>query len=273
MFYYLINKGFPNWKCILLYMKNEKKRTFFKRFIIGLKVGWNTPTLPDNILKLQLHPLVRILRVLGGISTLYLLSNKASQYSIYIFYFAFFFCLSFFIYHIYISYHRIKHIYKTLKSDKLDIKNSPLDHFARLSARLLLCAKGVCDHAQPVGVAMGILLGIDTSLIMADQKPIFGPILGSAIKTVLSNEVKTKVSDLIKEPISQIERNNREINELNDIIDKVSDWGNSSQAKNDAHEIISELNKHKSYINKNSTELQIKIIELLKSDSFGTKKQ
>jgi len=108
---------------------------------------------------------------------------------------------------------------------------------------------------------------------MADQKPIFGPILGSAIKTVLSNEVKTKVSDLIKEPISQIERNNREINELNDIIDKVSDWGNSSQGKNDAHEIISELNKHKSYINKNSTELQIKVIELLKSDPFGTKKQ
>jgi hypothetical protein len=111
-----------------------------------------------------------------------------------------------------------------LKSDKLDIKNSPLDHFARLSARILLCAKGVCDQAQPVGIAMGILLGIDTSLIMADQKPIFGPILGSAIKTVLPHEeVKIKISDLIKEPISQIESNNQEINELNDIIDKVSD--------------------------------------------------
>ena len=249
------------------------KRTLFKRFIIGLKVGWNTPTLPDNILKLQLHPLVRIIRVLGGISTLYLLSNKASQYSIYIFYFAFFFFLLFFIYYIYISYHRIKHIYKTLKSDKLDEKFTFRSFLLVFLLVFLLCAKGVCDHVQPVGVAMGILLGIDTSLIMADQKPIFGPILGSAIKTVLPNEVKTKVSDLIKEPISQIERNNREINELNDIIDKVSDWGNSSQAKNDAHEIISELNKHKSYINKNSTELQIKIIELLKSDSFGTKKQ
>jgi hypothetical protein len=110
-----------------------------------------------------------------------------------------------------------------LKSDKLDIKNSPLDHFARLSARLLLCAKGVCDQAQPVGVSMGILLGIDTSLQMADHKPIFGPILGSALKTVLPNdEIKTKISDLIKEPVSKIERNNQEINELNNIIDKIS---------------------------------------------------
>jgi hypothetical protein len=70
---------------------------------------------------------------------------------------------------------------------------------------------------------MGIVWGFYTSLIMVDQKPLFGPILGSAIKTVLPNEVKIKVSDLIKEPISQIERNNQEINELNDIIDKVSD--------------------------------------------------
>ena len=30
------------------------------------------------------------------------------------------------IYHFYISYHRIKHIYKILKSDQLDIRNPPL---------------------------------------------------------------------------------------------------------------------------------------------------
>jgi hypothetical protein len=169
-----------------------------------------------------MHPLIRIFRVLGGISTLYLLSNKASYYSIYIFYIAFFFCLLFFIYHTIISYFRIKHIYRTLKSDKLDIRNSPLDHMARFAARLLLCAKGVCDQAQPVGVAMGILLGIDTSLVMADQKPIFGPLLGNALKTVLpNNEVRVKVSDLIQEPISRIDKNNQEIKELKSMIDKI----------------------------------------------------
>ena len=110
-----------------------------------------------------------------------------------------------------------------MKSDKLDIKNSPLDHLARLSARVLLCAKGVCDQAQPLGVAMGILLGVDTALEKADQKAIFGPLLGSALKTVLPNkQVETKISDLIKQPVSQIDKNNQQINELNDIINKVS---------------------------------------------------
>lgn len=250
-------------------MNNNK--TKLQRIWKGIKLGWNTPTLPDNILKLQMHPLIRILRVLGGISTLYLLSNKALHYSVYIFYIAFFFCLLFFIYHIIISYFRIRHICKILKSDKLDIKNSPLDHIARLSARLLLCAKGVCDQAAPVGVAMGILLGIDTSLQMSDQKPIFGPLLGSALKIVLpNNEVKIKVSDLIKKPVSEIDMNNKEIEELKNIIDKVSSWDNNN--KNAASEIISELNKYKSELTKQNGELQNKVTDLLKSNPFGTKK-
>jgi len=251
-----------------------KRKNYIKRIWKGVKLGWNTPTLPDNILKFQMHPLIRIIRVLGGISTLYLLSNKASNYSIYIFYFSFFFCLLFFIYLIYISYYRIKHIYRTLKSDKLDVKNSPLDYLARLSARLLLCAKGVCDQAQPVGVAMGILLGIDTSLEMADRKPIFGPLLGSALKTVLPNEeVKMKVTDLIKEPVSQIDKNYQEINELNTNIENVSNWDNTNnEVKQDVNEIISELNKRKREINANSEELRNKINDLLKSNPFGTKK-
>src|SRR3954468_10745068 len=122
-----------------------------------------------------MNPLIRILRVLGGISTLFLLSNKAYNYNVYLLYLAIFFTVLFFIYHLFISVIRVRHIYRTLKSDKLDIRNSPLDHLARLSARIILCAKGVCDQAQPVGVAMGIMLGVDTALEKADHKAIFGP--------------------------------------------------------------------------------------------------
>jgi len=47
-----------------------KKYKIFNRTIIGIKKGWNHPTLPENLLKLQLHPFIRIFRVLGGISIL-----------------------------------------------------------------------------------------------------------------------------------------------------------------------------------------------------------
>ena len=67
---------------------------------------------------------------------------------------------------------------KVLKSDELDVRNSPLDRFASISAsldgglsgppkrhvsvgpygppetRILLCSKGVCEAAAPVGVVL-----------------------------------------------------------------------------------------------------------------------
>lgn len=144
---------------------------------------------------------------------------------------------------------------------------------ARLSSRLILCAKGICDQAQPVGVAMGIMLGVDTALEKADQKVIFGPLIGSALKTVLpNNEVKQKTSDLIKGPVSEIDKNNKEIAELKSIIDNVSKWSSSDpDMKNNASEVISELNKHKSEILKKNSNLQNQVMKLLKSDPFSKK--
>ena len=88
-----------------------------KRLFIGFKKGLLTPTLPDNIIKLQNYPLIRI------ISFLLIVSKSYLNYSYYILYPAMFFALLFTIYHIIISFYRFKHIFKLLKSDKLDIKN------------------------------------------------------------------------------------------------------------------------------------------------------
>ena len=260
------------YKYIYLNMPQFKnKKTIFSRVWAGVKLGWTTPNLPQKVRDFQINPLIRILRVLGGISILYLLSNKAYIYNEYLLYLAIFFCVSFFIYHLYISVHRVIFIYRTLKSEKLDIKNSPLDKLARLSARLILCAKGVCDQAQPVGVAMGIMLGIDTALEKSEHKAIFGPILGSMFKTILprDEQVEKKISDLIKSPVWDIEKNNKEIKELTDMIDKVSKWSTTDNAiKSDAFKIIHELNKQKAEIVKNNSKLSGEIADLLKSNPF-----
>lgn len=50
-------------------MKNNKK-TIFQRLLIGLKVGWNAPVLPPKVLNFHNNPLIRIFRVIGGISIL-----------------------------------------------------------------------------------------------------------------------------------------------------------------------------------------------------------
>ena len=94
---------------------------------MGIKKGWNTPTLPDNILKIQSYPLIRILRFLGGSSFLLILSKNYLNYDSYVLYISMLFATTFTIYHFIFTFYRIKHMFKILKSNELIIRNSPLD--------------------------------------------------------------------------------------------------------------------------------------------------
>lgn len=57
--------------------RKYSKKTLWQRFLMVIKLGWSTPTLPDNVLLFQMHPLIRVLRVLGGISTVLVLTKKS----------------------------------------------------------------------------------------------------------------------------------------------------------------------------------------------------
>lgn len=132
-------------------------KSYLKRILIGFKLGYKTQTLPDHIIEFTNKPLIRIIRVLGGISFLTIMSKSYLNYHISILFIAVFFTFIFTIYHFYFSYNRFKHIRYILKSDKLEVRNSPLDRLATLSARALICFKGACDMALPTGLALGLM--------------------------------------------------------------------------------------------------------------------
>ena len=138
-----------------------------RRFLIGFKKGLLTPNLPEHVLDLQNNPYIRILRVTGGISIILILTHKLDGYAgnglLYII--CLWLCaiisIMFTIYLLYVSYHRIIYIYKNFNSDKLDVRNSPLDKFAGIISRIVWCSKGFCDVAAPIGVAYGSMAAID----------------------------------------------------------------------------------------------------------------
>nr|YP_009936103.1 hypothetical protein [Sanghuangporus vaninii]YP_010714101.1 hypothetical protein P2X57_mgp01 [Fuscoporia gilva]QNS39945.1 hypothetical protein [Sanghuangporus vaninii]WDD39664.1 hypothetical protein [Fuscoporia gilva] len=156
-------------------MKNLKK------YLLAIQKGLTTPSLPEDILKLQLHPIIRILRVLGGLSTLFLITDRVQQYSLPVYFYVIAMSITFifFIFHMYITYHRIKHIRKLLKSDKLDIRNSPLSRLATFCSKIVLCAKGACETAAPIGSVLGFMGGIDAIRQSKGHEPIFLPLLGN----------------------------------------------------------------------------------------------
>ena len=151
-----------------------------------------------------MKPIIRILRVLGGLSTLILLGRSYLSLTPPYIFIPLVICTIFVIYHLYISYHRFIHIYKVINSEQIKVRNSPLDRFASHFARLLLCAKGACENAQPVAGTLGLMLGVDEVLAAADKTPIFKPFLITMLGGTPSppyeriNQVKMDVERVFK---------------------------------------------------------------------------
>jgi|ERR1700675_487802 len=95
----------------------KKFSNIMNRLLIGFKKGLSVPTLPDHIIVLQNNVFIRILRVLGGLSVILIVTHKLNFLGNGILYII---CLSictiltfmFTIYLLYINYYRIKHMYK-----------------------------------------------------------------------------------------------------------------------------------------------------------------
>lgn len=93
------------------------KKTIFQRLIIGFKKGYNTPTLPENLLVLQNSVVIRYLRITGGLSAILLITGRLEKLGLGILYpFFLYLCLLltllFFFYSLYLNYHRVKYMYK-----------------------------------------------------------------------------------------------------------------------------------------------------------------
>lgn len=110
--------------------------------MIGFKKGLKTPTLPQNIIMLQQNVFIRMFRVLGGLSMILIISKRLDglrdgPFFIICMSLCVLFTLTFMLYQLYITYHRIKHIIKVYNSDELDVRNSPLDRLASIGVRLI----------------------------------------------------------------------------------------------------------------------------------------
>lgn len=136
-------------------------KSIFRSLLKGFKKGYEIPTLPPHIIEFTNKPLIRILRFLGGVSFLAMMSNSYLHYPLWFLAILTLFTLIFTVYHFYLSYHRFKHIRYLLKSGAYEVRNSPLDRLAFLAAKAIGCLKGTCQEAQPVGLGIYLMLGAD----------------------------------------------------------------------------------------------------------------
>jgi hypothetical protein len=104
------------------------KKTAFEILKIVVQKTISTPTLPQEILKFNNLPIIRIIRVLGGLSIILIFTHKfdyIENINLRIFFLivSFIIVSLFTVCQIYVNYHRVKHLYKLIKSGELDIRN------------------------------------------------------------------------------------------------------------------------------------------------------
>lgn len=234
-----------------------------------------TPNLPPEILDFQKKPLIRIFRVIGGLSFLIILgrgyiSRAATPGLI-----CHLFCLGYLYYYIsllyYFSYiiyiypplgHRFKHIKFLFKSGALDVRNSPLDKYAGMLVRVIACAKGVCDVATPIGLGLGLMLGADQTLKEVGREAFFGPILGSGLVKILPKSELDHWRDTYLEATNNLNNTAKSGKIITDFINNTADLTDiSAEDKKDLFQLLSEMKESNNLDLESAKEKAIKALK------------
>jgi hypothetical protein len=218
-------------------------KIFLNRTIKGFKKGLFTPNLSPEMLEFNRKPIIRILRVIGGISLLSLLGRSYFELGGVLLYLSYFFSLIFLIYHIYISIHKYKYIKSVLKNKELDIKNSPLDKYASMLARVVFCAKGVCDSATPIGLGLGLMLGADQVLKDGGRDAFFGPLIGSSLNKFLPKSELEHWKDAYLEATNNLNNITKSDKVITELLNNTKDLTDITD--NDKKDLLQLLNEIK----------------------------
>lgn len=209
---------------------------------------------------------IRLLRVIGGVSIILILTHRLEllfsgiyyQISLYV---CVLFSLLFTFFLMYVTFFRIKHMYKVLKSDKLNIYNSPFDAFGSFIARLVLCSKGFCEVSAPIGIAFGALAGLDELRKLKGYEPVFLPFLADALlpdseSAKLMREHRLKTSHLFQNQ-TELDFNKAELG----IVEKLK--ANNFITQEEYTNWKSSIEQNNLLINKNNNEIKSSLVSTL----------
>jgi len=170
---------------------------------LGLKKGYNIPTLPHKLENLYSNIYIRIFRVIGGLCLLLVLTSNYSLFPVYLhtlikiigFIQSIQIVIIFIIKAIYASYTLI------YKSKDFEVRNSPLNTYASYIARAIYCAKVGCAITGGTASVIAAGASYDQVLEAAGREKVFVPLLGSMYKSVFGESVQAnaKIQSLLNQ--------------------------------------------------------------------------
>ena len=219
----------------------NKNKTILQRIWLGLKLGWNTPMLPNKVLKIHNHPFTRIFRVLGGLSIITFLSKRYLLLFYPFNYLVMIIALLHFMYITVISIIKLIYGIRIFKSGKLDVKNSPIDRLASAAGKILYCWKYGCQAGSAGLGLVGTSFLIDSMLEAGNQEKIFTPLIGKGVNFFVKGKPADQILLGIKKDTHNLEISKKIFSEVANTLgdaEKALD-NNSDFTKSEIHELKS----------------------------------
>ena len=220
-------------------------KKIFKDIWIGIKFSFKLPSLPERVNRFHNYPLVRILRVLGGISILLFLSSPTWVGNSFLYWTIFVIAMMQFLYILIISVIKILYIIFLWRNKKLEVRNSPLNQIAYLTVKLATCIKGACVGGAATATVLGLGFGADKLLEEGGYPPVFkktvGKELGKALSAIGFNS-NSEYNEL-KYRMTEMKQKSKNIDELKKIIDTMENDDSFVALKDDLKEFKNEFVK------------------------------
>jgi hypothetical protein len=222
-----------------------KNKNVLSRIWKGMKVAWMLPSLPESVNRFHNYPIIRIFRVIGGISIILFLSSPNWIGNSYLYWIIFTLAMLHFLYIAIISIIKIYYIVYLWKNKKLEVRNSPLDQVASLTVKLAACIKGACVAGGASATVLGLGFGADKLLEEAGYAPFFKKSIGSQLGKILTNlgyQGNNEYIELQKRMLG-VKQRVRNIEELNKIINELESDNSFVGLKNELKEFKVEFYK------------------------------
>lgn len=222
-----------------------QNKTKLQRFIHGIKLGIKLSLLPPFVESFHNYPLVRIFRVIGGVSIILFLSTPTWLGNSYLYWTIFFLAMLHFLYIMIISVIKLYYIVYLWKNKKLEVRNSPLDNLASLTFKLAACIKGACVAGGASATVLGLGFGADKLLEQAGHVPIFKQALGNKLGNILSSLGYGGNSEYLElqKQMLEVKARAKNIEELNNIINELENDNSFVGLKKDLKEFQDEFTK------------------------------
>jgi len=231
-------------------LKNMLDWTSFKK---GVKKGYIIPLLPDCINKIYNSFFFRVLRVIGGFSTILVFTKNYIYLPKFIAWIVLMFAIIQLIQIVIISIIKVIYGIRKLRKNPKDfeVRNSPLNKYASQLANAAYCWRVGCSV---IGGGVGFIassVALDQAMEAGGQAKIFLPIIGKGISFIFNNNTNQNPLSIyknIQENIKELDSIEERYNFINYYIDKIISEdlkmsGICNSDKDDIKKVLEELSK------------------------------